>query len=74
MFDQYGIFFNLLQVLGLYLYYLGYKKKKESYKFYISNIYVISIMLNIVRYSIITFLLFIFQVFALLIYPYKNKI
>lgn len=72
MFDKYGLSFNLLQGLGLYLYYLGYKNKKESYKFYISNIYVISIMLNIVRYSIITFLLFIFQVFALLIYPYKE--
>lgn len=57
-----GIFFNILQVVSLYLYYLSVKMENKKYRSYTAWIYGISALLGIVRYNVLTITLFLIEV------------
>lgn len=73
MLDKYGLFFNILQLGTLYMYYLGVKNKKYQYCKWCGLVYLIAPLLSIVRYTILTFILFIIQILFLMVFPPKNN-
>lgn len=73
MYDTYGLFFNILQLIALYLYYLGSKTQKKHYYTWIGLIYLISVFLGIVHYTIMTLVLFVIQILAFIVYSFKKK-
>lgn len=73
MLDKYGLFFNAIQIGLIYLYYLGAKKKKKHYITWIVIINLLSVELRIVRYTVVMLVLFIIQIFVIMLYPLKKS-
>ena len=67
-----GLFFNILQLISIYLHFLSIKKNNNNYSACIGFIYLFSVLLKIVRYDIVTFVLFVIQIFVFIAYPLKN--
>ena len=73
MYDEYGLFFNILQLIALYLYHLGSKTQKKHYYTWTGLIYLISVFLGIVHYTIITLVLFVVQILVIMVCSAKRK-
>lgn len=73
MYDTYGLFFNILQLIALYLYYLGIKTHKKHYHTWTGLLYLIAVFLRIVHYTIITLVLFVIQILMIMVYSTKKN-
>lgn len=62
-----GIFFNILQIVVIYLCVLANKKKNKKYSASVGGVYIISVLLRIVKYNVVTIVLFVVQIFVLLL-------
>ncbi len=68
-----GIFFNILQIVAIYLCILANKKKNKKYSASVGWIYIISVLLRIVKYNVVTIVLFVVQIFVLLLSSSLSK-
>ncbi len=68
-----GLPFNILQLIGLFSYYLSVKKNDDRYNL-VGWIYIFSILYGIVDYhNVITIILFFIQIFIVIAFPPKKN-